>query len=212
VTITFLLLTVVAAVIDWLAVYFRWFRIEYVFKPLTMVFLVIAASAADLGPAQPWIVAGLVCGLAGDVALMLSDKGRTDPAFLAGLGAFLVGHVAYIIGFLQQGVRGVDLVAGLLVIAGLFALVMPAILRGASAQSGSSFAALVAAYGAVAGIMAVLAAGTGLVAVAIGGGLFAASDSLLGYQRFVRTVPYGDLVVIVTYHAAQFLFVVGLMR
>jgi uncharacterized membrane protein YhhN len=40
-----------------------------------------------------WIMAGLVFGAIGDVALLGAGK----RAFLAGLGAFLLGHVAYVI-------------------------------------------------------------------------------------------------------------------
>lgn len=39
-----------------------------------------------------WIVAGLALGVVGDIALL----GRSDRAFLVGLGAFLLGHIAYV--------------------------------------------------------------------------------------------------------------------
>jgi uncharacterized membrane protein YhhN len=212
VTVAFLIVCACAALVDWLAVQLRLFRIEYLAKPLTLAALLVAAAIADLGPAQPWVVAALACGLAGDVALMASDKARPDAAFLAGLGAFLLGHVAYIGGFVRHGMRAVDLGAGALLVVGLFALVMPAVLRGAYAQSGAAFAALVAGYAGAVGAMTVCAVGTGVVAVAAGGVVFAVSDSTLGYQRFVRALPYGDLAVMVTYHVAQFLIVVGLIR
>jgi hypothetical protein len=35
---------------------------------------------------------------------------------------------------------------------------------------------------------------------------------VLAWERFVRRVSYGPLIVIVTYHAAQFLIVLGLIR
>ncbi len=46
---------------------------------------------------QLCLVAGLALGVAGDIALL----GKTDRAFLAGLGAFLLGHLAYVIAFAQ---------------------------------------------------------------------------------------------------------------
>jgi len=212
VTVTLLVLTACAAAIDWVAVQQRLFRIEYVFKPATLALLLAAAAVADLGPAQPWVLVGLALGLVGDVALMLSNKDRTDLPFLLGLGSFLVGHAAYIGGFLRQGVRTVDVLAGLLVVLGLFVLVLPTVLRGAAARAGKPFAAIVGVYATAVGAMTVTAVGTGLVAPAIGGVLFALSDTTLGFQRFVRKLNYGDLFVIVTYHAAQYLFVVGLIR
>ena len=211
-TVTFLVLTGCAAVLDWAAVQLRLFRIEYVFKPATLVLLIAAAAVADLGPAQPWVLVGLALGLAGDIALMLSNKDKTDLPFLLGLGSFLVGHGAYIVGFVRQGVRAIDVLAGLLVVLGLFALVLPTVLRGAAARAGRAFAALVGLYAAAVGAMTVTAIGTGLIAPAIGGVLFALSDTTLGYQRFVQKVKHGDLFVIVTYHVAQYLFVVGLIR
>ena len=211
-TVTLLVLTGCAAAVDWMAVQQRLFRIEYVFKPATLALLIAAAAVADLGPAQPWVLLGLALGLVGDVALMLSNKDRTDLPFLLGLGSFLIGHGAYLGGFLRQGVRTIDVLAGLLVVLGLFVLVLPKVLRGAAEQAGRAFAAIVGVYAAAVGAMTVTAVGTGLIAAAIGGVLFALSDTTLGYQRFVRKLKYGDLFVIVTYHVAQYLFVIGLIR
>jgi uncharacterized membrane protein YhhN len=44
---------------------------------------------------QRYIVIGLVLGMAGDIALL----GKSNTAFIAGLGVFLLGHVAYIVAF-----------------------------------------------------------------------------------------------------------------
>jgi uncharacterized membrane protein YhhN len=41
-----------------------------------------------------WMIAGLALGVAGDAALL----GRSNAAFMAGLGAFLLGHIAYVVG------------------------------------------------------------------------------------------------------------------
>jgi len=69
----------------------------YVFKPLTMAFiLIIALSKAKKSPSfyAYAIIAGLVCSMAGDVFLMLpSDR------FVAGLVSFLIAHLLYIAAF-----------------------------------------------------------------------------------------------------------------
>lgn len=68
----------------------------YIFKPLTMVFILLIAI---LGQATPplykyIIITGLVFSMAGDVFLMLpSDR------FVAGLVAFLIAHLFYIAAF-----------------------------------------------------------------------------------------------------------------
>ena len=63
----------------------------YLFKPLTMAFILLMAVRAgwpDLSRYKVAILAGLVCSLAGDVFLMLpSDR------FIAGLVSFLLAHL-----------------------------------------------------------------------------------------------------------------------
>jgi uncharacterized membrane protein YhhN len=210
VTVTLLVVAAVVAVGDWAAVHLRLFRLEYVLKPLTLVLLVAAAVVADLGDAKPWVVAALVCGLLGDVGLMLSS-GRTDAPFIAGLGSFLVGHICYVIAFAVVGLRGIDVLAGLLIAGGLAALALPQVLRGAARAAGRPFALIVAGYAAFLAAMSTLAVGTGLVPTAIGGVLFLVSDTLIARQRFVARRPHGDLLVIVTYHLAQALILIGLV-
>jgi uncharacterized membrane protein YhhN len=212
VTGTLLVIAAVAALGDWAAVQQRLFRIEYLLKPATLALLVAAAATADLGVAKPWVVAALGFGLLGDIGLMLSREARTDPPFLAGLTAFLLGHVCYLVAFARVGLHGLDLLAGLLVVLGIAGLALPQVLRGATRSAGRGFAYVVGAYSAVLATMATLGAGTGIVATAIGAVLFLASDTLIARDRFVARVPHGPLLVIVTYHLAQFLILIGLIR
>jgi len=107
-------LTLVVAVADWIAVGTDRRRAEYVLKPLTMVVLIGAALAADpvsSGAARGWMVAGLLCSLAGDVFLMLEDH------FVEGLASFLVGHVAYVVGLWNLGVDLPRFAVGVVVVA-----------------------------------------------------------------------------------------------
>jgi uncharacterized membrane protein YhhN len=212
VTVTLLAVAAAVAVGDWAAVQLRLFRIEYLLKPLTLALLVAAAAVADLGELKGWLVAALVCGLLGDIGLLLSREGRTDPPFLAGLGAFLLGHICYLGAFARHGLHGLDVLAGLLVVAGVAGLALPAVLRGAARSAGTTFAGIVGVYAAWLAAMTVLGVGTGVVATAIGAVLFLCSDTLLARERFVARLRYGPLLVIVTYHAAQFLILIGLVR
>ena len=143
---------------------------------------------------------------------MLAGDGEPDLPFVAGLGAFLVGHVCYVVAFVRAGVHGLPLLAGVLVVGGIAGLSLPQVLRGAARAVGRSFAGVVAVYAGVLAVMAVFAAGTQLVATAIGGVAFLVSDTLIARERFVAPVPRGPLAVIVTYHLAQFLIVLGLVR
>jgi uncharacterized membrane protein YhhN len=219
VTVALFVLSGVAALGDWAAVARRRHRAEAVLKPLTLALLVAAAASADLGSAKPWVLAALALGLVGDVALLFSPDepvrpagDELDPAFLIGLAAFLLGHVAYLVAFARHGLHGWQAVAGVLVVAGTVVLAMSRVLRGANVHGGRLLAGLVAAYACVLGAMVVLAFATAAIATAIGGAVFLASDTTLAWNRFVQPLARGPLIVIVTYHVAQLMIVIGLLR
>jgi uncharacterized membrane protein YhhN len=209
-TVALLVIAGVLALGDWAAVHLRLFHLEYLLKPATMVVLAAAAVVGDLGDIKPWVVGALVLGLLGDVGLMLSDGG-TDPPFIAGLGSFLFGHICYVIAFALVGVDGLPTIAGLLVVGGIAGLTLPAVIRGAAQSAGAVFAGIVGGYAAMLAAMTVLGVGTGIVATAIGAVSFLCSDTLIARDRFVAHVPHGKVAIIVTYHLAQFLILIGLV-
>ena len=102
--------------------------------------------------------------------------------------------------------------AGLLVAVGISGLVLGPVLAAARRSAGPAFAGIVAVYAVVLGLAAAFAAGTAAVATAVGGVLFLLSDATLARERFVRPVPHGRLLVIVSYHLAQGLILIGLVR
>jgi uncharacterized membrane protein YhhN len=213
-TVTLLVLTAAVAVGDWAAVSRRLVHAELLLKPLTLALLIAAAATADLGSAKPWVLAALAFGLVGDIGLMLSrdDAAVPDGPFLVGLGSFLLGHVCYIVAFIQHGVHPLSTLAGVLIVAGVASLALPQVLRGAHRTAGPQLTGVVAGYAAALAAMSVLAVGTSKVVTAVGGVAFLASDCVLAFERFVRPVPRGKLTVIVTYHVAQLLIVIGLIR
>ena len=213
-TVVLLAVTGVIAIGDWFAVERRLVHLEYLLKPLTMVALIAAAASADLPVVKPWVVAALVFGLAGDVGLMLSDKQaeRPDLPFMLGLGSFLIGHVCYLAAFARYGVHGAGVLAGGLIVAGAAILALPKVLDGARRRGGQELLAVVALYAAMLAAMATLAIGTDSLAAGAGGLLFLGSDMLIAFERFVAPVKRGSLLVIATYHLAQVLIVVGLVR
>jgi uncharacterized membrane protein YhhN len=220
VTVAFLILTGVCALADWVAVARNNHRLEFVLKPLTLVLLFVAAASGDLGDAKPWLLAALALGLVGDVALLFSSdeppapgaERELEPAFLAGLGAFLLGHLAYLAAFAAHGLHGWQATAGVLVVGGASALVMPRVLRGARDAGGPALAVVVGIYAAVLSLMVVFAFGTAAVLTALGAAIFLGSDTTLAWNRFVQPLLRGPVIVIVTYHVAQLLIVIGLLR
>ncbi len=170
-----------------------------------MVALIAAALTANTDPvAVKWlIIAGLIGGLVGDVALLP----RFDR-FLAGLGAFLVGHAFYVAAFLAAGVETAALVTGLCSAAALgLAFGRPII--GAVAES--RLLVPVALYILTIGAMVVVGVGTRQPGFLIGAVLFALSDSLLGTDRFVTPRPDRRIIVHALYHSAQILFVAAIL-
>jgi uncharacterized membrane protein YhhN len=73
-------------------------RLRAISKTIASLAFIAVGVLAGPGDAYArWILIGLVFGAVGDVALL----GKSDTAFLAGLGAFLVGHLGYVIAAAQ---------------------------------------------------------------------------------------------------------------
>ncbi|ATL26754.1 lysoplasmalogenase [Streptomyces formicae] len=185
-------------------------------KPLLMP-LLAAYVAVRGGPRL--LVAALLCGWGGDTFLLLD----ADPAFLAGMGSFAAGHVCYLVLFRRHGdfrrygdlrryadgsgaarARGTALVAGYaLALAVTVALLwpdLPADMRGP-----------VAGYSLLLTAMAFGATAIGPAAAA-GGALFLLSDTLIatGVAEWPQ-LPRPDFAIMLTYIAAQFLLVRGVL-
>jgi alkylglycerol monooxygenase len=210
-------LAVLAAVVDWVAVWFeglRWRAVERIAKPAVLVLLLVGALAWPL-PAEAsasvrtLLVVALAASLAGDVLLL--PPGRLLP----GLVAFLVGHVAYAFAFAQFEGSAAWLLAGIVAAVGVG---LTAGRRLVAAARPSGMAGPVAAYLAVISAMAIAATRTGMPAAIVGAWLFVASDAMLGYGQFVagtgrdgRSPRLLRMGVITTYHVGQLLLVLSLL-
>lgn len=202
-----LAITLVAAVVDWIAVHHGHRPVEYVFKPLTLAALTATALALD--PADPtvraWFVVALLLSLTGDVLLMLPGD-----LFVPGLGTFLLAHVAYAVGLVADGPDPARLLAGVAVVGAAFAVVGTRLLAGIR-RTEPAMTPPVMAYMGVISAMVVCAVGTGNARAIIGASLFYASDALIGWGRFVARHDRGRLAVMVTYHLGQVLLVLSLV-
>lgn len=202
-------LPAVLAVVDWFAVAREDRRTETWAKPATLVALVVVALVlgATGSGAGLWLLVALVLGLAGDVFLL----GDSDSRFRLGLAAFLVGHLAYVVSFTRVGIdpAGWAWLAWVVLLVCLLATrqVAPATYL----RSGWGLAGPVAVYTMVIGAMVIVAFDTGEPLVALGATVFAASDSLLAVNRFVRPIPWAPVAVMVTYHLGQALVVAGVL-
>jgi alkenylglycerophosphocholine/alkenylglycerophosphoethanolamine hydrolase len=190
--------TLVAALTNWYTRIRPHPRLETVSKPLTTVLVIWVAIAAG-GPRTPTVLAviGLVCCLAGDIALLdVVDR------FVVGLAAFLVGHVIFIAMFATLHLHhpGWGIVAAAL-LAVHAAVIGRRIVTGAALQD-RALLVPVTAYLLVISAMAVVAVMTGRWWAIAGSGAFVISDTVLGWRAFVRERGWMALAVMVTYHAA----------
>jgi uncharacterized membrane protein YhhN len=174
----------------------------YVFKPLTMVWvLALAAQSSGATPAfyTALVVVALLFSLAGDVFLMLpSDR------FIPGLASFLVAHIFYLLAFAVDGGAEGPLLSLLPV--GVLGGLMYAWLRPGLGRMRVPVACYVLAIVAMAGFalarwLDAPSAGTQLAWV--GAGLFVVSDAVLAANRFRTPFPAAQAVVLSTYFAGQ---------
>ncbi len=199
--------TLVVAVAEWWAVATARRPVEYVFKPLTMVVL-IAAAVALSDPASEaarwWLVAGLVCSLAGDVFLMLDDL------FVPGLASFLLGHLCYIAALVNLGLEPTATVLGavFVVLCGAF---VGRIVVQAAGRTDRRLTVPVAAYITAISVMVAAAIGTTIPFAIAGALLFYLSDACIGWSRFVGEFPQSRMAIITTYHLGQIGLVLGLV-
>jgi uncharacterized membrane protein YhhN len=202
----------ITALLNWGAVLRDDYVVERITKPTFMLLLGGLAWSlyTDSPPvALPHITPLLVAlglSLVGDVLLLTATAVR----FRFGLLAFLAAHVAYVWTLLT--VPGPD---------GFPWLVLPAVLvvlylhgrfgRHVVRHAGRDrFAVFV--YVLALATLLVVAAVKGDWVVTVGCFLFLVSDTILGHDRFVHERRFAPLAVMVTYHAAQVLIVLGLLR
>jgi uncharacterized membrane protein YhhN len=170
----------------------------YVLKPLTTILILGSAAAVDPIDVtyQRWILLALVLSLVGDVALMFKD----DRWFVGGLCSFLLAHLAFVAAFLS-GLRlpepPIWSYAVLLWGFALFSVLWSRVGR---------LKIPILIYALVLALMVMAAAARNAemadkasFLVLCGALFFMASDSLLGYRRFVRPYPGAQPLILSTY-------------
>ncbi|MDX9851460.1 MAG: lysoplasmalogenase [Anaerolineaceae bacterium] len=196
--------------LEWLAAGKRWIWMRVVTKPLSLILLIMIFTLLG-GWVSPgyWFGAGLVFSLAGDVFLLLRSR-----FFIAGLLSFLAAHILYIIGFSYGAIQlnGWGVIPLFLVI-GLVIVAYPRIIGGIRRRLEHKKLWLpVALYMLTITMMFLSAMLTwfrdqwsteAALLVSVGALLFTISDSVLATGRFLRPVPYGNFLVMFTYHLGQ---------
>ena len=215
----FYYISILIAMVDWIAVAKTWKRVEYFAKPATMIALLAWVGLNDgfQGP-MLWFALGLFFSLGGDVFLMLPRE-----QFIAGLVSFLIGHICYLIGFTQAPPQAQPpswlptLILTLLVLLAAVAI-FRRVRTGLLASGKNALIIPVLAYTIVISLMLISALTTltrpgwsfvAAILASSGALLFFISDSTLALNKFVAPLPYGRLRVMITYHLGQLLIALG---
>ncbi|MFF0018680.1 lysoplasmalogenase [Streptomyces sp. NPDC005374] len=171
-------------------------------KPLLMPFL---AAYALVSGAPRLLVGALLCGWGGDV-LLLSDA---DPAFLAGMACFAAGHVCYLALFQAYGGPR----ARVALIAPVYATGLAVTVVALWPDLPAELRVPVAGYSVLLTAMACASAVRFGSVAGLGGALFLLSDTLIatGVADWPQ-LPRPELWIMLTYIAAQFLLVDGVLR
>ena len=197
------ILAFASATLAVLAAYQKRRLTHYLFKPLTVVLIILIALQSKQ-PTTPFyrqaIIAGLLFSLAGDIFLMLPDR------FIPGLVSFLCAHVFYIAAFIYEsgGALSFWTFVPFLIYGGLMLRVLwphlgkmkPAVLI---------YVAAILAMGWAAAGRRLLTGQEGSLLAFLGAILFIASDSVLALDKFRRPFRSAQLIILTTYFAAQWL-------
>ncbi len=210
--------------LDWFTIEKRWERAKFLTKPLALAILMGWFAIANFFRPHSeavWEIlilffVGQALSLAGDIFLLLPGR-----YFLLGLLAFLAAHLAYT-GSLQGWLAFPNpqfIVITLLVILAAAVYYRMLYRRMAASSRMRRLVFSTTVYVAAVSLMLISAASTlfqpdwrpSTAMITFFGGLFfIISDGLLAYDRFVRPLAHGRLMVRVLYHLGQLGLALGL--
>lgn len=212
-----LAIAIFLAIFDWITVLFNLRRAEYVLKPSVIVVLLAwLVLAGNQNPQLWWFSAALVFSLAGDVLQLLTDK-----FLLAALFSFLLAHLAYVIGFTPSFPPiSIATLALILLIGFTVDRIYRIIAASLKSQGRTNLVKPVLIYSIAIGLMVFSALTTMIrpekewaifpaILASIGALLFFTSDTMLAWNKFVQPFRSSRILVMVTYHLAQFAIIIA---
>lgn len=213
-----LILALIFALLEAIAVSKNLQRLEYIAKPAVMLCLFSwLYTGTGLQGNTFWFGLGILFSLAGDVLLMIS----LERLFLLGLVTFLLAHIFYITGFKEELQ---NITAWSLILAIFIAINVGRLLRRIvgvmRAKGEDKLVVPVIIYGTVVSVMLYAAMSTIYDAdwktsaaffASVGAFLFCASDAILAWNRFVSPVRNSRVWNIALYHLGQIGLVAGVI-
>ena len=213
-----LALALIFALLEVIAVSKNLGQLEYIAKPGVMLSLFLwLYTTTGLQGNTFWFGLGVLFSLAGDVLLMIS----LDRLFLPGLAAFLLAHISYITGFRAELTTANFWSLILLVFIAInVSRLIRRIVGSMRARGENQLILPVIVYGIVISIVLYVAmsttsnlAWTPLAAFLVSAGtlLFAASDVILAWMKFVTPLKNGRIWNIALYHLGQIGLIAGVI-
>jgi len=213
-----LILALIFASLEWLAVWKGWQRLEYFAKPAVMVclFTWLYVSTGLQGKTL-WFGLGILFSLAGDVLLMVP----ADRMFLFGLVAFFLTHVSYILGFGEEltNPSAWSLIFMIIILVNSLRLIRR-IVGAMRAKGQNTLVTPVIVYGLVISFMLSAAMATiydsawktnAAFLVSLGAFLFYISDLILAWNKFVSPSRNGPIFNMATYYLGQIGLIAGVI-
>jgi alkenylglycerophosphocholine/alkenylglycerophosphoethanolamine hydrolase len=212
-------LGVLFALADWYAVEHNISWLRYSSKPLVIIALMVWLLMQPIDLAiLLWFFLALFFSLIGDVWLLAPPR-----FFMAGLASFLLAHLSYIVAFNHQSLPPLSWpiiqLTSFFIFMGVF--IYPLLYKGIKGRSGTrKLQGATLIYFIVLSLMTFSATSTlfrlewehqTAALVAAGGLLFYFSDFMLAYDRFIRPVRHGRLIVHIAYHLGQFGLILGVV-
>jgi uncharacterized membrane protein YhhN len=214
----FLFAALTFAVLEALALWRNWDRLEYVAKPAVMIVLLIWLwTSAGLNGALLWFGLGLIFSLTGDILLMIS----LDRFFIFGLVAFLLAHASYVIGFnipLPEFSLWGIVFAVIVSLGG--ARIIRRIVDALVLKGQARLRTPILVYSLVISLMLLSAMmkmtdlawdANAAVIVSVGAFLFYVSDIILAWNKFVSPIQHGRIYNIAAYHLGQIALIAGVI-
>ena len=192
-------------------------EIARVLKPFLLPLLLVAVYFTESFGTKKILVTALTFSWIGDIILLFADKG--EIYFILGLVAFLVSHVFYIVLFSKQTIsktisNKLSFGAGI----GLILLYFFGMITTLGPKLGPLTVPVVV-YAVVISTMLFFALkgsyqwkSIPYQSVLVGALFFIASDSILAFNKFYQPIPYASFLIMITYLAAQYGIVWGILN
>lgn len=191
--------------------------VAWFFKPFLIPFLLFSVYFHTDFPSKKFLLTALFFSWIGDIILLFAE--RDELFFISGLIAFLISHIVYILLFNKQlkeknkRNKAIYWIGVTLIIVYLFVMLTVLLPNLGDLQLP------VLVYAIVLSTMLLFAFKGFLswkepanVYVLLGAIIFVSSDSILAFDKFDEPIAMSSFLIMVTYLAAQFLIVNGILK